>query len=219
MIWLSPDAVHIWSAALEDGAPIEVCRQVLSQGERDRAERFRFEHLRRRFVIAHGFLRDVLGGYLGMAPAAIRFETGEHGKPFVPGAEVQFNLSHSGDLAALAVTRARSIGVDVELARPVEWLDEIAARFFAAGEREKIAAAPDRDRAFFECWTRKEAYIKGVGGGLSIPLTSFDTSLPVPGWTFEGLPPFGNSVGAVAVEGPIQPLRVFRWPADSSQGA
>jgi 4'-phosphopantetheinyl transferase len=216
---LEPEAVHVWSAALDDDGRVETCRQVLSDSERNRAQCFRFEHLRRRYVIAHGFLREVLGGYLGLAPAAVRFETGEHGKPFVSGAEVQFNLSHSGDLAVCAVTQARNVGVDVELIRPVHYLDAIVGRFFAAGEREKIGAALDRGRAFFECWTRKEAYIKGVGGGFSIPLTSFDTSLPVPGWTFESLPPFGNSVGAVAVEGPIHPLQVFRWAASAGHRA
>ena len=216
---LEADAVHVWSAALDDAAQVEPCRAVLSAAERERAGRFHFEHLTRRYIIGRGFLRDVLGRYLGAGAAALEIETGEHGKPFVAGAEIQFNLSHSGDLAVCAFTRGRRIGADVECIRPVEEIDAIVGRFFTAGEAHKIRSAAVRERAFFECWTRKEAYIKGVGGGLSIPLTSFDTSGPVPGWTFAELPSFGDCVGAVAVEGPIRLLQVWRWPASASPRA
>jgi 4'-phosphopantetheinyl transferase len=208
---LEPGAVDVWNASLDEDPCVEACLTLLSDDERARLERFCFEHLRRRYAIAHGFLRDVLGHYLGMDAAAIPFETGAHGKPSVPGTEIQFNLSHSGDLAVCAVTRGRRIGVDVECIRSVAEIDAIVGRFFAAGEAERIRAAAVRERAFFECWTRKEAYIKGVGGGLSIPLTSFDTSGPVEGWTLMDLPPFGDYVGALAVEGAIQRLEVSRW--------
>jgi 4'-phosphopantetheinyl transferase len=208
---LEPAVVHVWSAALDEDTRLETCGAVLSATERARAECFRFEHLRRRFVIAHGFLREVLGRYLGVEASAIEFRTSEFGKPFVAGTEIQFNLSHSGDLAVCAVTRGRRIGVDVECIRPVEEMDGIVERFFTGGEGERIRDAPDRERAFFECWTRKEAYIKGVGEGFSIPLTSFDTSGPVPGWTFAELPPFGDYVGTVAVEGALTKLERWQW--------
>jgi 4'-phosphopantetheinyl transferase len=209
---LEPGAVHIWSAALDDDARAEACRPVLSGDEHARADRFAFEHLTRRYIIAHGFLRDVLGRYLGAPAADVPFATGEHGKPCVPGAELQFNLSHSGDLAVCAVTLGRAVGVDVEFIRPVEELDAIVGRFFAAGEGARIRAAADRERAFFECWTRKEAYIKAVGGGFSIPLTSFDTSLDVPGWTFTELPHWPGCAGAAAVRGGMGRLSFFQWP-------
>jgi 4'-phosphopantetheinyl transferase len=212
---LEPDAVDVWSAALDEEAGVAACLALLNDEERARMGRFLFEGLRRRYAIAHGFLRDVLARYLRVDAAAIRFDAGEHGKPFVPGAEIQFNLSHSADLAVCAVTRGRRIGVDVECIRPVQEMDAIVARFFTAGEAERICTASARERVFFECWTRKEAYIKGVGGGLSIPLTSFDTTGPLAGWTLAGLPRFGDCVGAVAVEGPIKRLLVWPWSASA----
>lgn len=215
MIDLGPEAVHVWAAALDATEWFEPSRAVLSSEERDRAERFRFDHLQRRFVISHGFLRSVLAGYLQVQPSAILFQTGEHGKPFISGTELQFNLSHSGDLAVCAVTLGRRVGVDVECTRPVQELEAIVARFFAPGEAQRIRSAANHERAFFECWTRKEAYIKGVGGGFSIPLTSFDTSAPVPGWSLADLPDLRECVGAVAVQGAIRPLLVRQWPSSA----
>ena len=203
--------IEIWSAALDRDSWVEICRPLLSDNEREHAERFRFEYLRRRYTIAHGFLRDLLGRYLGTPPEEIAFESGEHGKPFVPGTDLQFNLSHSENLAACAVTSGRSVGVDVEFVRTVPELDAIAARFFTVGERERIVRAEDRLRAFFECWTRKEAYIKGVGGGLSIPLTSFDASVAVKGWALADWMPEKGYAGAVALEGEITRLDLRTW--------
>ncbi len=206
-----PGEIEIWSAALDREPWVEICRPLLGDNERERVARFRFEYLRRRYTIAHGFLRDLLGRYLGTPPEKLAFETGAHGKPFVRGTTLRFNLSHSEDLAACAVTSGRSVGVDVEYIRPVPELDAIAARFFAGGERERIGQANDPSRAFFECWTRKEAYIKGVGGGLSIPLTSFDTSTAVEGWAFAEWAPGRGYTGAVALEEAITRLEVRTW--------
>jgi 4'-phosphopantetheinyl transferase len=184
----------------------------LSRAEQERAERFRLERSRRQYVISHGFLRDVLARYLQTDPAALVFETGPHGKPFVAGSEIQFNLSHSGDLAVCAVTRGRSIGVDVEKVRPVKELEAIVSRFFTPSEGARWAAATNHERAFFECWTQKEAYVKGLGGGLSIPLHSFDTSSVLPGWTLVPLPFWDGFLGALAIEGEIERLQIWRWP-------
>ena len=203
--------IEIWSAALDRDSWVKICRPLLSDNELERAERFRFEHLRRRYTIAHGFLRDVLGRYLGRPPQELVFETGEHGKPFIPGTALQFNLSHSEELAACAVTSGRSVGVDVEFIRDVPELDAIATRFFTGGERERIGRADDRRQAFFECWTRKEAYIKAVGGGLSIPLTSFDASAAVEGWALADWTPGIGYAGAVALEAKITRCDLRTW--------
>jgi 4'-phosphopantetheinyl transferase len=153
---------------------------LLSADERERAARFAFAHLRRSFTLARGALRILLGRTLGMAPAAIRFVYGEKGKPGLaePG-RVRFNMSHSGELALIAIGLDCELGVDIERIRPLPDLQEIAARFFSREEETELMALPEdlREAAFFRCWTRKEAYIKAIGDGLSAPLDGFAVSL------------------------------------------
>jgi 4'-phosphopantetheinyl transferase len=173
--------VHIWT--LPTGALDSVAAKlesVLVADERDRAARFRFDHLRQSFVIAHGALRCLLARYLKLDPASIRFNYGSKGKPALASATlIQFNMTHSGSLAAVALTLGCQIGVDIERIRPLSEIKQIAGRFFCPEEASEIMSVPpsERERAFFCCWTRKEAYVKAIGDGLSAPLDQFRVTL------------------------------------------
>ena len=174
-------SIDVWSVDLEaPAAAVERFASLLAPGETERANRFRFEHLRRHFTVARGALRIFLGRYLGVAPANVELSTGPRGKPAVVAAEaLSFNVSHSGTIAMFAFTRGGEIGVDVEAMRPMPDLLDLANRFFCAEETAELMSlpAPDRERAFFRCWTRKESYIKAIGEGLHVPLDRFRVTL------------------------------------------
>jgi 4'-phosphopantetheinyl transferase len=172
--------VHLWLAAVPDCLPqLSRLRDLLTPEERERAARFHFERDRDRYAIARAILRDLLASYLGTAQFA--FATNSHGKPFLepPHQSLEFNVSHSGDLVLFGFTRAGEIGVDVERIRPDFATLEIANRFFAPDEAKVLAALSESERtaAFFNCWTRKEAYIKARGVGLSLGLNTFAVTL------------------------------------------
>jgi 4'-phosphopantetheinyl transferase len=156
----------------------------LSPAEQAAANRFRFERDRLHYVVAHGVLRQILSRYVGLAPAQIEFLHNAFGKPFLEAgageAQTQFNMSHSGDIVVVALTCGRHIGVDVEVMRPIDDFAAIAMSHFTPAERAFIDGHPGplRRNAFFQCWTRKEALIKAVGKGLSMPLSHFDASIP-----------------------------------------
>ena len=174
---LGAGEVHIWRACLAC-PPVEPLYAVLSEDERERVARYRSEVSRTRFVVAHAALRDVLARYADAAPAELRFVKNYYGKPALAGEPVEFNLSHADDKAAIAITRASEVGVDIERIRPGVGGEEIARRFFSAREVETFEALPpgERQTAFFRCWTRKEAFIKAVGEGFSFPLDRFDVT-------------------------------------------
>ncbi len=156
---------------------------VLGPAERQRAGRFLFPQLAERFTVAHGRLRQLLGEVLGASPADLEFATARHGKPLLAGAfadaGLHFNLSHSDGWGLVGWCHGRHIGVDVEHWRVMRDERALVRRFFSASENAAYdALAPaERSEAFFNCWTRKEAYIKAVGRGLGLPLDSFDVSL------------------------------------------
>jgi 4'-phosphopantetheinyl transferase len=178
---------------------------LLSADERQRAARFVFERDRRRYAAARARLRQLLGERLGVAPESLQFVYSPHGKPALarrPGQrDLRFNLSHCGDVAAYAFAEGREVGVDVEAVRPLPGADEVAMRFFSHRERAAYLrlAASARPQGFFDCWTRKEAFVKALGHGLSHPLEAFDVSL-TPGWTISSFVPGPGLVGAVAVQ-------------------
>lgn len=153
---------------------------LLDSAERDRAARFRFDHLRSRFILARGSLRLLLSAHTGISPASIPFRYGPKGKPSlgVPS-PIHFNVSHSGDLALFAFARELEIGIDVEQIRPISDMQQIAQRFFAPDEAANLLSLQTelRIEAFFRCWCRKEAVLKATGDGLSTPLDSFSVSL------------------------------------------
>lgn len=167
---VTPDAVRA-SAAL------------LSKEERQRAARFAFDRDRHRFVVARGRLRRLLAERLDVEPESVEFDYGARGKPGLSrrftGADLRFNVSHSGAVVAYAFSRGRDIGIDVERVRVILDADDIAARFFSRRENEAYLALDRRDRliGFFNCWTRKEAFIKALGDGVHHPLDSFDVTL------------------------------------------
>ena len=174
--------VHVWTVELAPGArALRECAACLSGEERERAARFRFEHLQTAFTLSHGLLRILLGRYTGVEPGDVRFAYGPHGKPSLefPDVPLHFNLSHSGKLASYAFTVGCEIGIDIEVIRPVSEQESIVRRFFSEAECAEWMQLDRalRDEAFFLCWTRKEAFIKTRGEGLSIPLDSFQVSL------------------------------------------
>jgi 4'-phosphopantetheinyl transferase len=173
----------VWRADLEQPVALqEAFLGLLDQDERARAGRFHFEKHRRRFVLGRGFLRVLLGRYLGLAPDQVRFVYGPYGKPALADehntGRLCFNTSHSHELAVYAFVQENEIGVDVEYIKTDFASEDIARHFFSADEVEALMAIAEKERAaaFFRCWTRKEAYIKAIGSGLSHPLAEFDVS-------------------------------------------
>jgi|SRR5579884_318017 len=215
---LPADEIHVWRGWLDLPAGVAAAMWgLLCTGERERAERFRFDRDRRRFIVGRGLLRLLTACYLEEPPESIRFGYGEYDKPYLDGPGPFFNLAHSGPVALLAFSSASEIGVDVELAGHDLSRERIAERFFSPAEVRALRGLPARAqaRAFLNCWTRKEAFIKARGDGLSLPLDSFDVTL-APGqpprllrtawsseepgrWHFEDLSdPDGQLIAAVA---------------------
>jgi 4'-phosphopantetheinyl transferase len=203
---LGRNEVHVWRASLDEFSPQrDNFLHTLAAEEQTRAERFYFQTDCGRFINAHGILRAILGLYLNRAPNCLSFCYSSYGKPALTresgGDAIRFNMSHSRGVALYAVTRGREIGIDLEFIRSDLEVEQIAERFFSRSEIATLRALPTdlQKYAFFLCWTRKEAYIKARGEGLSLPLDQFDVSL-IPGEPAElllskdavGLCPAGN---------------------------
>jgi len=176
-------AVDLWSVTLaEEQSLIDELAAILSSDERLRASRFHFERDRRRFTWARGVLRCLLAQYLDADPAMVSFTYGTHGKPALTGVHgrtLSFNVSHSHELTLIAIAPApMDVGVDIELIRPMPDAEAIASRFFAPAEIVKWRTLPPRAQevAFFHCWTRKEAYLKATGEGVTRHLDSFEVT-------------------------------------------
>ena len=240
-IWSSPsesparpalleDEVHVWRLRL-DRSPEEFLA-LLDTDELARANRFYFEKDRKHFLVARGFLRLLLGRYLRLEPGQLQFSYGAWGKPALDGkfreSRLRFNMSHSHGVALYAVTEGREIGIDVEHVRPDFASDNVARRFFSPLEVDVFSELPEDDRvaAFFRCWTRKEAYIKATGRGLSQPLDGFDVTLGSGDsvallrtddgsherWQLVDIAVGPGYAGALAVEKPVGKIRY--WNAD-----
>ena len=167
--------LYLWEGRLAASAPVLAsARALLSPDELTRADRFVTPRHRRRFAMARAQLRMVLGRLVGAAPETLSLTYAEHGKPLLDGGP-SFNLSHSEEGVVIAVTREGRLGVDLEQHRPLRDMPALATRYFAADEAALVreAAPADRPEVFFRIWTRKEAFLKALGGGLSIPLRSF----------------------------------------------
>ncbi len=228
---LADGEVHLWRASLaQTPGALERFHTTLAPDEAAKAARYHFQRDRDHYIAARGVLRRLLGLYLARPPETLRFAYGAYGKPALAGAhDLQFNLSHSHGLALYAFARGRDLGVDLEHLRADLAGEEIAARFFSAREVHMLGAVPAelRTRAFFNCWTRKEAYIKARGEGLSHPLDAFDVSL-APGepaallgtrgdpqeltrWTLHALDAGENYAAALAVHGTNYTLRLWQF--------
>lgn len=226
-IHLASGEVHLWRASLDVPPPWHagLC-QTLSPDEHERAARFYFAKDRRHFEAGRGLLRVLLGRYLSLPPQALRFAYGAQGKPLLK--EVEFNMSHSGGLVLYGVTQRWAIGVDVERHRPAVLRENIAESYFSPREVAALRSLQGAQQVagFFNCWTRKEAYIKARGYGLSLPLDGFDVTLR-PGeparllddrtgadpsrWTLVDIPVAQGYAAALAVEAANFRLRQWRW--------
>lgn len=204
---------------------------LLSPEEQARADRFRRAEDRQRYRQSHAALRLVLGHTLDAPPLDLRFATSATGKPHLIRTgrpALHFNLSHSGRHALIGIASESEIGVDVEAIRPIGDPLAIARPHFHPDEITDLTRlpAPDRDAAFFRCWTRKEAVVKALGTGLSLPLDHFSVSVPPAagavrwmrsgpaGWSLCDLPLGPDAVGTVAIPLPNQGVRRLRLPTD-----
>ena len=230
---LSAGKIHVWlSYLLRD---IGSSRQwdVLSDDERRRAHRFRFEEDRAEYVSGRAQLRQILADYLGACPEELRFCYGPMGKPELAGpftaSGLRFNLSHSAGVALYAVSHDREVGVDLEQIHELPGVDQIAQRFFSPRENAMLQNLPAEQklRGFFNCWTRKEALVKGLGDGLSRRLDCFTVSL-APGeparlldrekevatldrWALRALTPAPGFAAALAAEGRDWQVACWGW--------
>jgi 4'-phosphopantetheinyl transferase len=175
------DVVHVWRRSLDPQATtVNAAYELLSPEERERAARFRVERPRNDFILTRSALRFLLAGYLKKTPQEFAFRLTEYGKPLLVGrSNLRFNVSHTEGLALLAFVLRREIGVDVERIRPEPDARKLAERFFSVHERDAMQHlhSDALQEAFFRCWSRKEAYIKARGEGLSLPLSQFDVSI------------------------------------------
>jgi 4'-phosphopantetheinyl transferase len=225
---LATGDVHVWRVELNQPEPsLEKFRETLEEQELDRASRFHFEKHRRHFTAGRGVLRQLLSQYLGTKPEQLRLSYGAYGKPALNGehkdSRLRFNMSHSHEVALFAFAEDRELGVDVEHIRTDFASEEVARRFFSRREVETFNALPRHDQvaAFFKCWTRKEAFIKVIGKGLSQPLDKFDVTLGLPAallwvsgddasrWSLYDLEVGGDYAGALAVEGQVSRIRCW----------
>jgi 4'-phosphopantetheinyl transferase len=233
--------VRVMSLPLDvDRARLSWLSASLSSDEREKAERFRFDLHRDRFVAARGWLRTVLGSCLGVAPERVGFRYGRNGKPALEPelyrSGLRFNVSHSQGLGLCAIAKDRDVGIDLELVKPLADLERVAYHFFSPRE---VAALRDlrgdqKLLGFYACWTRKEAFIKATGEGLSRPLHEFavtvragaeprlewvaDDPTEVGRWSLAELRPAPGYLAALAVEGPLRALS-FGTNQGSERGA
>jgi 4'-phosphopantetheinyl transferase len=231
---LAADEIHVWTASIDIASPgLAELESTLVEEERARAARFRFDLHRNRFIAGRGFLRTILGRYLAIAPAELEFSYGPNGKPSLSPAYVAaplpFNLAHSEGLALLAITRLGQIGADVELVKRIDDAQELVSRFFSARENalfQKLST-DQQPQAFFNLWTRKEAWLKATGEGIGHSLNRVEVSF-LPGeparllalpdghakgdrWSLISLDPGPPFVAAVATTIQDPKLKCWRW--------
>jgi 4'-phosphopantetheinyl transferase len=220
--------IDVWAVQLTARDIVaESCFAILSPDERVRADSYRFDGYRRSFVLSRGILRALLGCYLSVPADTIRFSYTKSGKPclFDSNSDIRFNLSHSADTALYAMTRQCDVGIDIERIRPLQDMYRIEERFFCPQEIEDLRALPlaEHEIAFFNCWSRKEAYVKAIGEGLLMPFNRFRVTLR-PGdpvqfvhlsgdreaakkWTLQNISIVPGYAAAIAYHDEFRPLR------------
>lgn len=227
------DRVDVWLVWLNAGpVDLDVLRHILSADERARAERFSLAEPAARFVCGRAALRGILATYVDCPAGEIRFAYGPHGKPALEpcaGGRLAFNATGSADLALCAVTVGRDVGIDVERVDAAKASRAVVERLFAPGEWAAYSrlAPAQQSNAFFRSWTRKEAYLKATGAGLSRPLASFEVTMtpgepprlvadaasadPIARWSFVDLDPATDYAGTLVVEGDARLVRWRTW--------
>ncbi len=231
----SQSDLHMWQFSLQQQEQKTLLlKALLSREERAKSERFSTALLQCRFVAARASLRVIIASYLNAEPSEIEFEYGQFCKPAIKtkGASLQFNMAHSNDLGVIAITSEKHVGIDVEHVSTVVDMDNIVAHAFSPYERSVYSAIPADLRAnvFLRCWTRKEAYMKATGMGLSLPPDKFDVTL-IPGeiprllrvehdpdevsrWSLSDFDLATDYIGTVAFEGTFSSLRLFTFDAE-----
>ena len=242
IVWADPPAsaalpageIHLWRAALAQTDEVaQRLVRVLSDDEQRRAHGFHSERDRRAFCVGRGVLRMLLGRYLGIAPTRVKFEYGRWGKPRLAGtlgkSGLRFNAAHSDGLFLCAFTLEQEIGIDLERVVPVPEMLQIAEVAFSPAEHAALCALPAKARtqAFFDCWTRREAWLKARGAGMAGPRDP-SAEQPVMGerrgdagllsqggaedrWSVHAFTPAPQYVAALAVEGPLGPIQAWQW--------
>jgi 4'-phosphopantetheinyl transferase len=233
-IKLRDDEVQVWYAFLNNSArQCAVYDELLSNKEKERASRFVRDTDRNRYILRTGILKKLITRYSGLQPDNLRLSYGPYGKPVLDDsinvAHLSFNMSESGGHALYAFTQNREIGVDIEQIRDIPEMENIVRLFFSEAEQAAFASLlpQDKIKGFFDVWTRKEAFIKALGGGLSIPLTEIEISLG-PGnlgmfisrdevlnlttkWMIQDISPSQDCSAAVAVEGSGFTIKCWKW--------
>lgn len=231
---LRDDEIHIWFSYLDKTInELYHFSQMLSIDERMRMGRFHRDEDKKRFIVRHGILRKIFGGYIGVEPNDLQFYYDKKGKPSLlenlGRGSVQFNLSHSNGVAIFAFTRNHDIGVDIEYIREIPEMDKIVRRFFSEKENEAFRLLPDSQKraAFFKGWTSKEAFVKALGDGLTRPLYNFDVSLSpnksgellkIDGdsneahqWSIQYLEPLPDFACAFAIRSKFFNVKCWQW--------
>jgi len=215
---LATNQVHVWRASLKQGKKelVELLN-LLSIQEKTRSSKFIAEHARNNFIVARGILRWLLAKYLHIKPQDLVFKQNQYGKLYLDSSMLQFNISHSHDVALFAFTLDHPIGIDIEFIRNNFDFIDIAQRFFSKKENLDLSTLPKTKQlhAFFNCWSRKEAFIKAIGKGIFFALDKFsvevsnkqtgrlqlqitDPKYDANDWSLEALNPADGYVGAFA---------------------
>jgi 4'-phosphopantetheinyl transferase len=231
---IAKNEIHVWSAVMDAHInDVELYATLLSAGEKRRAARFHFEKDRTRFIVCRGILRILLGAYSRQEPTRVRFRYNKYGKPSMKAGDKKkaffFNVSHSGGGALLAFSKTIPLGVDLEEMRSRPDFASMVQRFFSPAEAAEFLSLPEKVRpeAFFNCWTRKEAFIKGKEKGLSLGLDQFDVSMrpgeparllrtayresDVRDWSLFDVPVTGGFKAALAVKSKKAKISIFSW--------
>jgi 4'-phosphopantetheinyl transferase len=222
-ISIYPHEVHVWSAYLTVSMlQVGAFEQTLTTDERHRANRFRFEPDKTRFIASRGILRDILSRYLNLEPGQVQFAYGEYGKPrlasMIKHAGLEFNLSHSGEMAMYAIAHQTQVGIDLEQLRFLNNLEQLARQCLSPRELQAFLTLEpaQQQTTFFHYWTGKEAYLKAVGKGLSVPLEQIEIPLDIRqptqvrseesgfqshDWYLQTVPSIAGYIAALVVEG------------------
>lgn len=229
----SSSNVDLWQVKLADWADLGAsCASLLTAGELEQADAFRFDNGRERFILGRGMMRAVLGRMIDAPPREVALHFSGQGKPHLTGDDaVQFNLSHSGEMVMLAVTHGGPIGVDIEAFRELPRRDQIAKGILGAGELSRYEELSDAERqtAFFTIWTRKEAIVKAVGRGLCFPLTDVEVSFSADAhvlrfgecvsddipWHLSPIDCPKGYVAALATSRPVTEISIQSWTSDN----